>query len=124
MRRRNLVVALGATLAVGCVATGILPNRPYEVTGKSLPSYQVHEDCVRLVPGDRLEWSFQAQAPLDFNIHYHEGSAVILPVVREKVAGAEGVFEPLTAQDYCLMWEAGSRGTLLDYKVRLLRGKP
>lgn len=124
MTTRALVALACAGLFAACAVSGIQPNRPYEVVGKGVPPYQIHEDCVKLAVGDRLHWSFEAQAPLDFNIHYHEGNAVIMPVVRDKLTSAEGTFEPLVAQDYCLMWEAGARGTLLDYKVRLTRGKP
>jgi hypothetical protein len=43
-------------------------------------------------------------------------------VTRERVRSDKGVFDPLTAQDYCLMWEGGAQPTLLDYRVRLLPG--
>jgi hypothetical protein len=110
-------------LAACAAAPTIVPNQPREVIGHPLPPYQSHEECVSLVRGDVLEWRFEARAPLAFDIRYYEGNAVILPVVRDKAARDEGVFEPLVAQDYCLMWEAGARGTPLDYHV-LVRRKP
>ena len=58
---------------------------------------------------------------MQFNIHYHEGATVVLPLVRENVKSESAVFEARIAQDYCLMWEAGPAGTFLDYRVVLKR---
>ena len=69
--------------------------------------------------GDRVDYDFSATLPVAFNIHYHEGNAVVAPVVREGARTDSGVFAPRLAQDYCLMWEAGPGGALLDYRLRL-----
>ena len=73
---------------------------------------------MHLVVGDRVEYEFSATEPVDFNIHYHEGNAVVAPIGREKVYADSGVFVALIAQHYCLMWEAGVAGAMLDYRVR------
>ena len=98
-------------------------GKALEVKAHPLPPYQMHEECGKLLAGDRLEYVWQAQAPLNFNIHYHEGKAVIMPVTRDGVKGESAEFKPLVTQDYCLMWEAGAQGTLLDYRVRLIRDR-
>ncbi len=106
-----------------CAATpAIAPGKPLEVRAHPLPPYQVHEECASLRPGDRLHYRFESTAPLAFNIHYHEGRAVVMPVTRERATADEGTFAPLVARDYCLMWEAGAEGTTIDYSVRLTRG--
>jgi hypothetical protein len=114
----------GALLALAsCVAVpAIDPGRPLEVRAHPLPPYQVHEECASLRHGDRLHYRFESTAPLAFNIHFHEGKAVVMPVTRERVTADEGTFVPLVAQEYCLMWEAGAQGTTIDYAVRLSRG--
>jgi len=122
--RRVRLTACWLPLAACAAIPTILPNQPREVHAHPLPPYQTHEDCARLVPGDRLEWRFDANAPLAFSIYYHDAGAMILPLVREKVMRDEGVFEPLAAHEYCLMWEAGARGTPIDYRVLLVRRKP
>ena len=76
-----------------------------------------------MVPGDRLSYRFEAQRPVKFNIHYHEGKSVILPVTRDDVTTDDDTFRPLAEQDYCLMWEAGREGAILDYRILLVRGK-
>ena len=121
MRSTVLLTLLMALPLAGCAAT-IVPGKVREVKAHPLPPYQMHEECAKLQPGDRLEYSFTANAPLDFNIHYHEGKAVVMPLSRDKVKADSGEFKVLIAQEYCLMWEAGAGGTPLDYRVRLIRG--
>jgi hypothetical protein len=119
------IAALAAALLAqaGCATPAALDvGKPLEVSGHPLPPYQIHEECMTLVPGDRLQYRFQSRAALAFNIHYHEGKAVVMPVTRERVSADQGTFAPLVAQDYCLMWEAGAEGTTIDYSLRLSRG--
>lgn len=111
-----------ATLAFGgCAGLPAGFETPKVVQGHPLPPYQFHEECVRLAPGDRLDYAFEASEPVAFNIHYHDGAAVLLPVNREQVRTDAGVFAPVLAQDYCLMWEAGAAGVLIDYRIRVRR---
>jgi len=125
MRPIVLVTIMLALALVACAGQPtIVPGKVREVKAHPLPPYQMHEECAKLQPGDRLEYSFDADAPLHFNIHYHEGKAVIMPVTRDNVKTDRGEFKVLVAQEYCLMWEAGVAGTPLDYRVRLIRGKP
>jgi len=121
-----IVMAAATVLGLaGCAATpAIEPGKPLEVRAHPLPPYEVHEECASLRPGDRLHYRFESTAPLAFNIHYHEGKAVVMPVTRERVSADEGTFAPLAAQEYCLMWEAGAAGTTIDYTLRLTRGRP
>ena len=123
MRSTALLTLMTAWPLVGCAAQPtIVPGKAREVQAHPLPPYQTHEECAKLLPGDRLEYSFNADAPLHFNIHYHEGKAVIMPLSRDNVKADRGEFKVLIAQEYCLMWEAGAGGTPLDYRVRLIRG--
>ena len=44
-----------------------------------------------------------------------------MPIAREAITADSGIFQPVLAEDYCLMWEAGPAPTALDYRVR---GRP
>ena len=124
MRAALFATAMLALPLAACAAQPtIVPGKLREVKAHPLPPYQVHEECASLKPGDRLEYSFDADAPLHFNIHYHEGKAVIMPVTKDSVKSDRGDFNVLLAQEYCLMWEAGARGTQLHYRIRLVRPK-
>lgn len=112
-----LVVA--ALALFGCAAPVITAGTPKIVRAHSLPSYQIHEECLKLAPGDRVEYGYESTEPVDFNIHFHEGKAVVTPVMREKSRAHAGIYAVPIAQDYCLMWEAGAPGAMIDYRIRV-----
>lgn len=119
---RRCSTLLVATLA--SYACGIAPIAPDDlkvIRGQALAPFAIHEECLRLEPGDRTDFTFESSEPVDFNVHYHEGKTIVMPLVREKTRGDAAVFAPALAQDYCLMWEAGPAGALIDYRVRLKR---
>jgi hypothetical protein len=112
------LVLVAAMLLSGC-ATQNLVDAPKIVQGYAIASYQIHEECVSLRPGERLEYRFESAEPVDFNIHYHEGNAVVTPLVREKSREDAGMYSVRIAQDYCLRWEAGAAGAIIDYRIRV-----
>ncbi len=68
---------------------------------------QFAEACTALKQGERIRWRWQAAQPLKFNIHYHEGKAVRMPVQTQAAAG-EGTLEVTLDQDYCWMWSGAT----------------
>ena len=114
-------IIVAALALCACVATPISADAPKVVRGHPLQPYKWHEECLRLEPGDRAEFTFESTEPVDFNFHFHEGKTIVMPLVREKTRGDGGVFAPPFAQDYCMMWEAGAAGAVIDYRVRLKR---
>jgi hypothetical protein len=80
------------------------------------------EVCGKLAADTKVMWSFDASAPLNFNVHYHEGKKVIFPAKQDGVAKADGVVEAKAPQDYCWMWtnKAAAPATL---KLELKRGQ-
>jgi len=119
---RALRVAIVASAGLcACTAAPVTVDSPKSVRGRELPPYESVEECLRLYPGDRVEYAFESTAPVDFNFHFHEGRTVVMPVVRESSRADAGVFIPPVAQDYCLMWEAGPAGAVLDFRIRLRR---
>ena len=117
---------LAASLALAACATEPVapPGEPKVVRDRPLAAYDVHEECLRLIVGDRVDYYFSATEPLVFNIRYREVNAVVAPIVREGVRADSGVFAPRIAQDYCLTWEAGPAGAVLDYGLRLRAAAP
>ena len=115
---RCAVLAACVVLAA-CATDTITPGQPKVVRGLPLTPYDIHEECLRLADGDRVEYDFDTTEPVAFNLHYHEGNAVLAPIVRENVHTDSGIYVARFAQDYCLMWEAGPAGAMLDYRVRL-----
>ena len=62
------------------------------------------ELCGKLPAGLKVGWNFQANAPLDFNVHYHVGKEVVFPSKLTAVATAKDTLATKIDQDYCWMW--------------------
>ena len=71
---------------------------------RELKPAALHEECMTLAPGNRLEYAFSTPGKLDFNIHYHAGKDVHYPVFGKDAQKLEGNFRPVLKQDYCMMW--------------------
>lgn len=116
-----------AALALGvaaCAADTIVPGVPKAVTGLPIAPFEIHEECVQLVPSDRLDFRFEAGKPVAFQIYYKDGITFIAPVSRGDVTEFSGIFRPPFERRYCLQWEAGREGAIVDYRIRLLRSAP
>ena len=62
------------------------------------------ELCTTLQRGRTVAWQFRADAPTDFNIHYHVDKRVEYPEQRTKVKDAGGRLLVEVDQAYCWMW--------------------
>lgn len=62
------------------------------------------EVCGKLAAKTSVRWKFDATAPLDFNIHYHEGKKVLYPAKQEQVTQGSDVLAVKVDQTYCWMW--------------------
>ncbi len=62
------------------------------------------EVCAKLPAGLKVEWSFEASGPTDFNIHYHEGKEAVFPAKMSQVARGQDTLQVKVEQHYCWMW--------------------
>ena len=62
------------------------------------------EVCGKLKKGNLIHWQFDSSAPLDFNIHYHEGKEIIFPYKMNAIKSAKEELLISLDQDYCWMW--------------------
>jgi len=116
------MAAVLALAAAGCATESLLTDAPKAVTEFAIAPYEIHEECARLAAGDRIDYRFSAQAPVKFHLYYTEGITFVSPLSREDVQDFAGIFQVKLDKRYCLQWEAGQQGALLDYRIRLLRG--
>lgn len=121
-RRRAIAAGAAALVLTGCATPELLPWQPRVVDRLVIAPYASHEACASLASGDRLDYRFGSSAPLDFDIRYRDGIAVVAPLVREESKGDSGTFEAHTPQRYCLTWQAGAAGAVIDYRMMLRRG--
>ena len=73
-------------------------------TQQSVAPGKFAEVCGTLMPGQAVAWSFTADRPMDFNVHYHAGKQVVFPAKQDGASRAEGLLEVRLRQDYCWMW--------------------
>jgi hypothetical protein len=109
-------------LLAACASTP--SDAPETVTGLDMTPFSSNEECVQLAADDRLDYDFTSNQPVDFNIHYREGYAEILPISRDKVEADSGRFVAVLTEKYCLTWQAGAPGALLDYRIVVRRAAP
>jgi hypothetical protein len=105
-------------LLTACASSDYRLDGPRSAAGVEIAPYAIHEECVALEPGDRINYYFESVAPVAFNIHYHDANAVIMPVTRDKVTQDSGDFTAERKEIYCLMWEAGPEPSVLEYRIR------
>ena len=90
-------------------------------TSETIKPSGIHEDCMELLPGQILEYSFEASKPLNFNVHYHEDHDVVYGITKDGVSGDKGTFRCEKKQYHCLMWtNPGSEpvGLVYSYSIK------
>ena len=76
-----------------------------------------HEECLRVEVGQKRRYHWKSDAPVDFNIHYHEQTEVFYPVKRSAMRGDGGTFAAKTGQDYCWMWTARDKPAKVEGRL-------
>ncbi|MFO1251472.1 MAG: hypothetical protein U1E77_10145 [Inhella sp.] len=117
-------LVLFGLIAAGWAQAEIAEIR-WDAQGRATQTFNVApgtfaEYCGKLTKDQTVRWSFEAGAPLDFNIHYHAGKAVEYPVKAKGVAAQQGELKVALDQDYCWMW-SNKGGVGVTLKVQLER---
>jgi hypothetical protein len=81
------------------------------------------EKCMPLTPGQKLEYHFSTDKPVNFNVHYHKGDMVYYPVKENKTSSFEGLYSPTVREQYCMMWEnkSYSSDVQLEYRFKIVK---
>lgn len=97
----------GCVLAAQGVTAATRGSGDFDVT---VAPGRFEEVCVSVPAHQKLRYRFEAEASLDFNVHFHRGNDVLYPVKRSAVRRDDGAVSGASAEDYCLMWD--NRGAL------------
>jgi hypothetical protein len=103
MKTRRIFSALLVAAAAGAHAAEPATPGDYEfrmAAGKS------HEICMPLKKGEGIEFTFRTDAPVDFNVHYHDKSKVVMPLEVPGVMRQTHRVVAKVANTYCMMWTA------------------
>ncbi len=116
----KLLLAVSLTLTFMAFSLHADPQRDIDES-TLIPAGKVHESCVELKIGESVEYSFESDALLSYNVHYHDGEEVIFPVSEHEINNESNVFTAEADQVYCLMWTNSSDGQVTvryTYKLR------
>ena len=100
-------------LLSGCATSGTNDDGSMSMsdTVKIKPS-RSYEDCVELLPGQIMNYSFNASNFVNFNIHYHTEKELYYPVKKKGVMMGKGSLDIQeldyysTEQEFfCVMWD-------------------
>ncbi len=81
---------------------------------------KIFEKCLSLSPPQKIEYSFESAAKLNFNLHYHRGEQVYYPVKLDRTNAESGLYEARAKETYCLMWENKTGADVeLTYSARI-----
>jgi len=75
-----------------------------EVDNSVVEAGKVHEVCMKLEDGQKMEYSFKSAMELNFNIHYHDGDNVSYPVEEHLTKSDNNIFTSPGKRGYCMMW--------------------
>ena len=119
--RAALLIAL--LLAACATPDTLVFDTPRAATELAIAPYEFHEECATLEVGDRIDYRFEAKAPVAFQIYYKEGVAFVSTVSRDGVQESAGIFNVPAPRRYCVRWDAGQQGALVDFRIRVSRPK-
>lgn len=113
-------LAIPGIAAAKIIELAFTPDARFE-HAESISPGRFLEVCGKLEQGQRVEWTFHAAAPVDFNIHYHVAEKVEFPEKRAAVVSLEGSFVAPVSQHFCWMWKNNGQA---DVKVKTTFRKP
>jgi hypothetical protein len=115
---RSSLLAVFLALAVRLAGAQVL--EPPSFMEARLATGAFDEMCFELEARQSMRYAFDADAPLDFNLHWHRGGAVLYPIKMAAVGRLGGVFRSEQKQAYCLMWTNRAR-TAVSLRARIDR---
>ncbi len=106
--RMATVVGLNV-LALNATSRAELIDMKWNTEGKfdhtqSIAPGKFLEICENLAKGSAVTWQFKASAPLNVNVHFHQGKEVAFPEKQDSVSELQGVLVAQSKEDYCWMW--------------------
>jgi hypothetical protein len=98
-------IALACLVCAATAAHGAEPATPGDYEFR-MPAGKSHEICTPLKKGEGIEFTFQTDAPVDFNVHYHDKSKVVMPLDVPGVMRQTHRVVAKVSNTYCMMWTA------------------
>ena len=104
-------------------------NMPHNLTAKTeefesiiLLVKRYFEKCLDLSESQELQYGFDSQAPLSFNLHYHQMGEINYTFKENSIGKLENAFQPERRGYYCLQWgNSGKEKVEMNYHFKILK---
>ena len=104
-------------------------NMPHNLTTKTeevvsiiLPVKRYFEKCLDLSNSQKLQFGFDSQATLSFNLHYHDQGEINYMFKEESIDELENTFQPEKRGYYCLQWGNSRKEKIeINYHFKILK---
>jgi hypothetical protein len=70
----------------------------------SLAPFEIQEVCFEMAALDEIQYDFEADRLVEFDIHYHEGFAIYFVVELSGITINADKFVAKVGRSYCLRW--------------------
>jgi hypothetical protein len=120
-RARACSTTILGILVAGCASAPAPLDAPRSQFGVEIAPYARVSECMLLAKDDRVAYRFSASSAVDFSVWFREDNAVVIPVDIKAANEQSGDFTAQGDFAYCLSWEAGAGGSVLEYRVQPVR---
>jgi len=104
-------------------------NMPHNLTTKTeeivsiiLPEKRYFEKCLDLSDSQELQFGFDSQTSLSFNLHYHDQGEINYRFKENSIDELDYTFQPGKRGYYCLQWgNSGKEKVELNYHFKILK---
>ena len=104
-------------------------NMPHNLTTKTeeimsiiLPEKRYFEKCLDLSDSQELQFGFDSQASLSFNLHYHDQGEINYRLKENSIDELDNTFQPEKRGYYCLQWgNPGKEKVEMNYYFKILK---
>lgn len=123
---RALLSALLCLVTTGAASAAQIVDIAWSAEGRfahtaTLAPGEVLELCGKLARGARVQWRYEAAAPLAFNVHVHRGKELVFPARLERAERAQGLQSFDAEPPHCWMWtNAGAAPVRLEAELQRL----
>ena len=99
-----------------------LTAKTEEIVSIILPVKRYFEKCLDLSESQELQYGFDSQAPLSFNLHYHQKGEKIYTSKEDSIDELKNKFQPERRGYYCLQWgNSGKEKVEMNYHFKILK---
>ena len=113
--KRSLAVLLAGLAPLAIFPAFAAP--PAGAFSAKLAVKDSHQECVHLDKGEKRNYSWSADGPVDFDIHRRDAVDPPYPVKVDGMRGDGGTFAADAAGDYCWTWAARDRPVKVEGRI-------